>query len=168
MNNIVYNMINGNDPSLFTQKQQFPFGQIDSYAIQNKLIATMIFSGQISINAGQVGLPYHVFVIQSNPNLVFFNAKISYFSDDLVSLDETCANIPGFKTKIKRPSEIRVRYQTASGESESKTFKGLTSRLIQHNIDFLEGRKFYQSASLYSREKAQKTIAKLRKELQNV
>lgn len=164
MNNILFNLVKPHDPSLFSKKEQFPFGQVDSYSLQNKLIATMIMNGQVSINAGQVGLPYHVFVIKSEPNLVFFNAKIGYLSDVDVTLEEACVNIPGFKTKISRPNEVRLRYQTASGETESKTFKGLTARLIQHNIDYLEGLKFYRTASFYSKNRAEKIIEKSRKE----
>lgn len=158
--------IKGNDNRLFSEAEKFDFTNppVDPYELQKEMLKCMVRDNLISVNGNQFGLPYHIFCLASNPNLVFFNSVIVYGSENLISLEETCYNIPKLIVKVKRPEEVRVRYQTASSGKESKTFNGLSSRLIQHNIDFLEGKKFFDNCNLYHREKAKKIIAKIGKE----
>lgn len=155
--------IKGNDPKLFREAKPFDFSnsEVNPYDIQTDMLRLMIRDNQISVNANQFGLPYHIFCLAGSPNLVFFNAEIVYEGDDIVSLEETCYNIPKGIVKVKRPDEIRVRYQTASSGKESKTFKGLTSRLIQHNLDYLNGIKFFDRSNYYHKEKMKKILRSL-------
>ena len=155
--------IKGNDKRLFQVAEKFDFSNppVDPYELQKDMLRLMNRDNQISVNANQFGLPYHIFCLAGSPNLVFFNAEVVYGGDYIVSLEETCYNIPKGIVKVKRPDEVRIRYQTASGGKESKTFKGLTSRLIQHNLDYLNGIRFFDRSNLYHKEKMKKIIRNL-------
>jgi peptide deformylase len=71
-------------------------------------------------------------------------------------LPEACLSVPGVSVKVKRAGEIRVRFQTPSGLTTTKTFNGLTAKTIQHEIDHLDGIMFFNRANRYHRDKAMK------------
>ena len=133
---------------------------VDLTEFQTKVLKFMWDNNFVSLCGNNIGFPYNVIFLRGNPNYVFWNVKIVNTMGDEVSLEETCPNIPGLVIPIKRPEEVRIRYQTTSGGKESKTFGGLTARYIQHSMDYIEGRRFYNLANYYHREKAMKKIRK--------
>jgi peptide deformylase len=52
-----------------------------------------------------------------------------------------------------------MRFQTPSGILTTKSFDGLTARVIQHEVDHLDGIPFINKANRYHREKAMKGYA---------
>jgi peptide deformylase len=56
-----------------------------------------------------------------------------------VTEDEGCLSVPGLSVPVTRSSEILVRYQSPVGETRSLEAKGWTARIIQHEIDHLDG-----------------------------
>lgn len=150
------NILKFPDPLLLNPTTPFDFANppISPEEITNLLIKTVHDHNGMGLSANQIGLPYSVLVVKSNPNIVMFNPKIVYFSDKEIPLDEGCLSYPGLLVKIKRAEEIRVRFQVPSGVTTTKPFVGLTSRVIQHEVDHLNGIPFYNRASLYHREQA--------------
>ena len=111
----------------------------------------------VGLSSNQLGLPYRVFAMRGYPeNLVCFNPKIVYYSDNIISMEEACLSFPGMIIKVKRPSEIRARFQTPSGMVVTKKFEGLTARTFQHEMDHMDGILFFNRANRYHREKALK------------
>ena len=86
-----------------------------------------------------------------------FNPKIVSFDEDkMVTLSEACISVPGVDVKVKRSGQVRVRFQTPSGLTDTKTFHGLTAKTIQHETDHINGIMFFNRANRYHREKAMK------------
>jgi peptide deformylase len=113
----------------------------------------------IGLAANQVGLPYRVFSLRASPeNLVCFNPRIVNSSNETTILEEGCLTYPGLWVKIKRPKEVRVRFQLPNGDTRTETFKGLTARAFQHEMDHLNGILFYNRANKYHREIAFKRL----------
>lgn len=52
---------------------------------------------------------------------------------------EGCLSCPGLAIKKKRWMEVRVRFMGPNGETFTKVFKGLSARVIQHEMDHLQG-----------------------------
>jgi peptide deformylase len=122
-----------------------------------ELMKTMNDHGGLGLSANQIGKPYRVFSIRGYPeNYVCFNPKIVHMSDELITLEEGCLSFPNMIVKIKRPKNIRVRFQTPSGIVETKVFDGLTARVFQHELDHLNGVLFYNRANRYHKEQALK------------
>ena len=57
---------------------------------------------------------------------------------------------------IKRPLGLRVRFQGPDGNTYTEKFNGMTARIIQHEMDHLDGKLFYNLANRFHREKALK------------
>ena len=109
----------------------------------------------ISLSAPQVGEPYRIFAMRGSPeNFVCFNPKIVQPSEQEVVLEETSLSYPGLVIKIKRPQHIRVRFTMPNGETRTETFTGMTARVFQHNLDFLDGIAYYNRANKYHRDAA--------------
>ncbi|CAB5220983.1 Def N-formylmethionyl-tRNA deformylase [uncultured Caudovirales phage] len=147
------------DPSLTTPTNEFDFinPPEDPAEIATTLMQVINNMSLISISANQLRLPYRAFVLRgAENNIVCFNPKIVYSSEESELLDEACPSFPGVTVKVKRSKEIRVRFQTPTGVTSTHTFSGLTARAFQHELDHLDGVLFYNRANRYHREKALK------------
>lgn len=125
------------------------------------LAETMLNGNGMGLSAPQVGLPFNVFVIKANPILAIFNPRIVDKSTEQIYLEETDLTFPGLAVKVKRPKRIKVRYTRPDGETVTEIYDGLTSRIFQHQMDYLEGVLFTQRATIYHREKAFKDQKKI-------
>lgn len=159
---MVLDIIKGFDPILTTPTQPFDFNNppFDPMQFAHDLVETMDKNNGIGLAANQVGVPYSIFCIRSDPFIVFFNPRIVHYSDNEIKLEEGCLSFPHVLLNIKRPSEIRVRFQYPNSEVKTEIFKGITSRVIQHEMDHLQGKLFmnHDSVTKYHREKALKKL----------
>lgn len=69
----------------------------------------------------------------------FINAKIISSSEETWEDYEGCLSIPGLSQKVKRPWEISIEYLNQDFIRQTKTFTGLTARIIQHEYDHTQG-----------------------------
>lgn len=151
------------DPILLTPTQLFDFRTppMDAKNLATELLAQMHAHKGVGLAANQIGVPYRVFAIRSSPeNIVFFNPLVVFSSEEQTLMEEGCLSLPGGIFKIKRPKEIRVRFQTPSGGVTTQKFEGLTARIIQHEIDHLDGVAFYNRANRYHRDKGMRGAIK--------
>lgn len=147
------------DPILTTPCQLFDFNipPINPHHLATEMLSFMYDIKGIGLSANQVGYPYRVFCIRGEPTpFVMFNPKIVSMSDEKTVLDEGCLSFPGIIVKIKRSSQVRVRFMTPSGGTDTKTFDGLSAKAIQHEMDHLDGILFFNRANKYHRDKALK------------
>ena len=151
------------DPILTTPCEPFDFENPpdDPLEIAQVMMYVMNKFNGIGLAANQIGKHYSVFCMRGAPdNFVCFNPKIVYYSDEQVTMEEGCLSVPGVVVKVKRPKEIRVRFQTPSGQLVTKTFSGLTARTFQHEYDHLNGTMFFNKANRFHRDKAMKEYYK--------
>ena len=59
-----------------------------------------------------------------------------------IVLEEGCLSVPNIRAKIKRPETITLKYQDLDENFHENTFTGLVSRIIQHELDHLQGKLF--------------------------
>jgi peptide deformylase len=151
------------DSILTTPCEEFNFSDPpgDPSELAVGLIQIMNENYAVGLAANQVGIPLRVFVMRGYPdNFVCFNPKIVNVSDEVELLEEACLSFPGVSVKIKRPKEIKVRFQTPSSEVTTMNFSGLTARVFQHELDHLDGILFYNRANKYYRDRALKRLNK--------
>ena len=108
---------------------------------------TMLAENGIGLSAPQVGVNLRVIVIQLmsagklvGPVQEMINPVITSYSDDSMEYEEGCLSIPGEYIRINRPRSIHVKFQTLSGKYKKWFLKGLEARIVQHEIDHLDGR----------------------------
>lgn len=129
----------------------------DAHALVEEMITIMNESNGIGLAAPQIGKSYRMFIMRGeNENYACFNPTIVYYSPEVELNDEACLSFPGINVKVKRSLNVRLRFQTPSGHTVTKSFSGLTARVIQHELDHLDGIIFINRANKYHRDKAMK------------
>lgn len=129
-----------------------PFDPIE---FAKEITAFMYQHNGLGLAANQIGVSYRIFAMRGAPeNFVCFNPKIVGFSKDEIVLEEGCLTYPGLLVKVKRPSMIRVRFSTPNGDTRTEQFIGLSARVFQHEIDHLDGIKFYERANKFHKDQA--------------
>jgi peptide deformylase len=104
------------------------------------MINTMLENEGIGLAANQVGILKRIIVILIDDHpVVMINPEILEFSDQICEMEEGCLSIPGEYLQIIRPETVKVKYRNTKGMPCINTYSGLTSRVIQHEVDHLDG-----------------------------
>jgi len=88
----------------------------------------------------------------------FFNPIILAENKIKIYMIEGCLSYPGLFVKIKRSEDILMKWNDVEGEEHSAEFKGITSRILQHEVDHLNGITFLTQANKYHLDKAKKDL----------
>ena len=111
-------------------------------AAMSRLISRTVFirKGAVGFAGSQVGLREHVFCALIADKWRFFaNAVVirkSWFKNKEY---EGCLSFPKKEFLVKRHNNITIKYQNAQGETITEKFTGLEARIIQHELDHLNG-----------------------------
>ena len=109
------------------------------------LFDTLDASGSgVGLASTQIGVPLRVFVAQHDGfRSEFINPVIVINNNDTESSEEGCLSIPNVGVNVKRHKNIIVKYFVLGKEGEliekSEEFKGYIARIIQHEVDHLDG-----------------------------
>ena len=74
--------------------------------------------------------------------------------------DEGCLSVPGFFETISRPSDIKLSYQDLNGKEQEIKPEGLLTKVVQHELDHLNGRLFVDHISELKRRRIRNKIVK--------
>ncbi len=113
-----------------------------------EMLQTMYSADGIGLAAPQVGVNKQLIVIDcelddpEHPPLVLINPKIIRSSKQVCSSDEGCLSIPGVYLEVERPEAIEVSYKDENGKPQKLQAKDLLARVIQHEMDHLNGVMF--------------------------
>jgi peptide deformylase len=80
------------------------------------------------------------------------NPEILHASVQLRPHDEASPCLPGVSAVIERPRAVTVRFLNAAGEVEERDFVGLWATSVQHQIDHLQGRMYFDRLSKVKRD----------------
>ena len=120
----------------------------------------------IGLAAPQIGMGKRVVVVsidEKNFNkLALINPEILHLSEETVVMEEGCLSVPGVNADVRRPAEAVVRGTTRSGRLVEIEAKGLLARVLQHEIDHLNGVLFIDKLT----EKARQGVARELTELE--
>lgn len=116
------------------------------------MIDTMYSDGGIGLAAPQVGVSKRIIIVdvsdakETNEIMVIINPEILETKDEKI-MEEGCLSIPKTKGEIKRPGEIKVAGIDINGTEFEIEANGLIARVIQHEIDHLNGILFIDKLS---------------------
>lgn len=149
-------LIPENSPMLLEPCQEFDFDNPphNPKELAESLYTCMTKNDGLGISANQVGVPYRVFAMRSEPPLVLFNPRIVDVSENEVLMKEGCLSYPLLYLSVKRPDRVRIRFQKETGETVTETFIGMTARVALHEYDHMEGKVFTQKASKFESARA--------------
>lgn len=104
------------------------------------MVDTMNVNNGVGLAANQVGILKRIVVIKDGEeDKVMINPEIVEYSQEICDMKEGCLSIPDTFLDIQRPETIKVKYRNMKGKPHFETYSGLTSRIIQHEIDHLDG-----------------------------
>lgn len=110
-------------------------------SIVRAMADTMYLNQGIGLAATQVGVGLDLMIIDTGEGLtVFINPEIVERSSKKAKMEEGCLSLPGVTVNVARSERIKVRAQDIRGEAFLKTFDGLMAKVIQHEIDHLNGK----------------------------
>ena len=121
-----------------------PVSEFDEELAQEVERMTGIMRDAIGVGlaATQLGLMRRLLIIQPGrdaPAIALANPELEWTSEETTTAEEGCLSIPGVIVDVERPLFVRARGQDASGEPLLIEASGLEARVIQHEIDHLDG-----------------------------
>lgn len=114
----------------------------------------------LGLSSPQIGVFKKVFVARiRNKIKAFINPQIKKISKETIDFIEGCLSVPDLYGHVTRPAEIDVEAQDRQGKTFKNHYKGIASRIIQHEIDHLNGTLFIdhvhdQNGKLFKVEKS--------------
>ena len=111
------------------------------------MIATMKKANGIGLAATQVGEPLRIFTAQAEDKIyVFINPEVKDFSKDNASFEEGCLSVQKIWGPVVRPKKLTIKALNENGKPIKIRAKGLLARIIQHEMDHLNGTLFIDKA----------------------
>ena len=115
----------------------------------------------VGLAATQVGILHRVLVYRAyadDPITALVNPVIEWRSDELESAEEGCLSIPGVHVEVERPARVRVRGRDGFGGEVLVEAEGLQARVIQHEVDHLDGILILDRISREARREAMRSL----------
>jgi peptide deformylase len=109
-------------------------------AIAQKMLSTMYKENGIGLSAPQVGLSLRLIVLDIGNNpIIMFNPHITQWLSDSKTEPEGCLSFPKLRKLVKRREIILVKFRDEDNGVYEREFRDLEARVIQHEIDHLNG-----------------------------
>ena len=125
-------------------------------AIWADMIDTMDAMPGVGLAAPQIGVALRLAVVDGSDTrgqaVRMANPEILHASGQMRSHDEASPNLPGVSAVIERPRAVTVRFLNADGVTEERDFVGLWATSVQHQIDHLDGRMYFDRLSRLKRD----------------
>ncbi len=115
---------------------------------------------QISVSQRIIAINLEVY---KGPALSLINPEILGTSDDEVPFEEGCLSIPGIMKDVLRPGKISVSGITPDGKETQIDADGLLARVLQHEIDHLNGILFVDHLEDFIRRELTPELKKIKK-----
>jgi len=115
----------------------------------------------IGLAATQLGVLHRVLVyrvVPDAPIAALVNPEIEWSGEEREAFEEGCLSIPGVLVEVERPIHVRVRAQDSQGEELRIEATGLEARVIQHEIDHLNGVLILDRTSKDERREAMRIL----------
>ena len=138
----------------------------DIRAIWADMVDTMDAMPGVGLAANQIGVLLRLAVVDASDArgqaVLMANPVVLHASVQLRDHDEASPNLPGVWAKIQRPRAVTVEFLNDTGEIEQKDFVGLWATSVQHQIDHLNGKMYFDRLSKMKRDMLIKKAKKVR------
>jgi peptide deformylase len=133
--------------------------------IWRDMIDTMEAMPGVGLAAPQIGVMQRLIVVDASDRrgqaVRMANPEILHASVEYREHEEGSPNLPGVWAKIARPRAVTVRFVNEQGQVDRREFVGLWATSVQHQVDHLNGRMYFDHLSKMKRDmllkKARKT-----------
>ena len=115
----------------------------------------------IGLAATQVGVMHRVLVYRVDPDAPvagLVNPVLEWAGEDRELMEEGCLSLPGVLVEVERPVHVRVRATDEHGEAVLIEASGLEARVLQHEMDHLDGVLILDRTSRDQRKQAMRAL----------
>jgi peptide deformylase len=144
------------DKRLRTPAADVPAITDEIRAIWTDMIDTMEAMPGVGLAAPQIGVMLRLAVVDASDKrgqaVRMANPEIVHASVQLRDHEEASPNLPGVSATISRPRAVLVRFLNELGAVEERDFVGLWATSVQHQIDHLAGRMYFDHLSKVKRD----------------
>ena len=144
------------DKRLRTPAADVPAITDEIRAIWTDMIDTMEAMPGVGLAAPQIGVMLRLAVVDASDKrgqaVRMANPEIVHASVQLRDHEEASPNLPGVSATISRPRAVLVRFLNELGAVEERDFVGLWATSVQHQIDHLAGRLYFDHLSKVKRD----------------
>ena len=163
-------------PDPLLRKISEPVERVDTQLLTllDDMLETMYDAPGIGLAAIQVAVPRRVLVMdisrsdEEKKPFCLINPKVIHSSDEISTHDEGCLSIPEHYAEVERPASVTVRYLDRHGTQQERDFNDLLARVVQHEIDHLDGKQFIDYISKLKRDRIVRKMVKDRKRARTV
>ena len=138
----------------------------ETRALWNDMIDTMEAMPGVGLAANQIGILKRLAVVDASEErgraVRMANPEILHASVQLRSHEEASPNLPGVFAKIERPRAVTVRFMGDDGTVREQDFVGLWATSVQHQIDHLNGKMYFDQLSKTKRDMLLRRANKLK------
>jgi peptide deformylase len=129
------------DPVLRMRANEVESFDGDLERLVERMTALMQEANGVGLAANQIGVLRRVLVMQPNEEepIALVNPVLRESSDELCTDDEGCLSLPGVTVPVERRLRVKVEGLDPSGNGVSFELEGLAARVLQHELDHLDG-----------------------------
>lgn len=164
-------------PDPLLRKKSLPVDLVDDAlrTLMNDMVETMYHDSGVGLAAVQIGVLKRIIVMDiQNENeasglpVGFFpvkmvNPEITKYSQTQCSLTEGCLSVPGEFLDVMRPDFVEVKYLNENGESKTIECHGWFARVVQHELDHLDGKLLVDYMSPVKRDIVVRKLTKAKR-----
>ncbi len=136
-------------------------------AIWADMVDTMEAMPGYGLAAVQIGVPLRLAVVDCSEArgeaILMANPEVLHASVQPREHEEASPNLPGVSAVIARPRAVTVRFVNEKGDVEERDFVNLWATAVQHQIDHLAGKMYFDHLSSLKRKMLLAKAEKLRK-----
>ncbi len=131
------------DPVLRERAREVDLKELKTEAFKTLLddmVETMYHANGVGIAAPQIGVSSRIFIAESAQGpIALINPVFTKKSWKLMNGEEGCLSVPGQYDKLRRHKTVTIEALTASGEKVSFIAENFFARILQHEMDHLDG-----------------------------
>lgn len=131
------------------------------------MVETMDAMPGYGLGAPQIGVMKRLAVVDCSEErgqaVLLANPEILHASVQPRTREEASPNLPGVSAAVDRPRAVTVRFLNSEGEIEERDFVNLWATSVQHQIDHLNGKMYFDHLSKLKRVRLLKRAEKLRR-----
>ncbi|MCC6947443.1 MAG: peptide deformylase [Bradyrhizobiaceae bacterium] len=135
------------------------------------MFETMYDAPGVGLAAVQVGVPKRVVTIDATRGeeekkpIAMINPEIVWKSEETAAQEEGCLSIPEYLDQVIRPDRVKVRFLDVDGKEHEIDADGLLARVVQHEVDHINGVLFIDHLSKLKRDRVVKKFTKAAKRI---
>lgn len=160
------------DPVLKRMADEIDPNYPDLQELISSMEESMERANGVGLAAPQIGLSIRLFLIDSTLMMeegkedqglkeVFINAEMIEETGKEWAFEEGCLSIPDIREDVYRNDTITIKYFDRDFKEHTRTFDGLTARVIQHEYDHIEGILFVDHLKPLKKKLLQKRLRKI-------